>query len=161
MADSVEWGEGEGVGTDGRGGSAAGLLSSMCALVVLSVGSCYVWVVCCHCLREAHHRPWVRVISWGCWVVVLFMGSGHWLGVLGGGSIRGWSSSFVGVGRCSQALGCQWAHSRGQVACGCWFVIHVHGGDVSSAVWSSLVRPEGTRVGVLTTDDSIDNNNER
>ena len=32
--DSDEWGEGGGVGTDGRVGTAAGPLSSMCALVV-------------------------------------------------------------------------------------------------------------------------------
>ena len=56
------------------------------------------------------------------------------------------------------ALGSRWARSRGRVAHGCWFVIRAHGGDVSSAVWSSLVRTEGTRVGVLNTDDSIDNN---
>ena len=51
------------------------------------------------------------------------------------------------------------ARSCGQVAHGCWFVVRAHSGDMSSAVWSSLARPEGTRVGVLTTDDSIDNNN--
>ena len=31
---------------------------------------------------------------------------------------------------------------------------------MSSGVWSSLVRLEGKRVGVLTIDDSINNNNE-
>ena len=34
VVDSDEWGEGGGVGTDGRVGSAAGPSSSMCALVV-------------------------------------------------------------------------------------------------------------------------------
>ena len=57
-------GEGGGVGTDGRGGSAAGPSSSVCALiihvralVVLSVGVRYTWVACC--------RPWVGVVSCG------------------------------------------------------------------------------------------------
>ena len=55
-------GEVGGVGTDGRGGSAAGPSSSMCALVVwvralvvLSVGVRYAWV--------AHRCPWVGVVS--------------------------------------------------------------------------------------------------
>ena len=101
--DSVEWGQGEGVGTDGRGGSAAGPSSSVCALVVLSVGGRYAWVV---------HR-----------------------------------------GHCLRALGCWWAR-------GCCFVVRGHGGDVSSAVWSSLARLEGRGLGALTIDGSIDNNNE-
>ena len=86
------------------------------------------------------------------------IGGGHWLGVLGGGSIRGRWSSFVGVGHCSRALGCRWARSHGQVVHGCWFVVRGCGGDMLSAVWSSLARLEGTRVGVLTIDGSIDNN---
>ena len=59
-------GEGGGVGTDGRGGSAAGPSSSVCTLVVrvcalvdLSMGVRYVWVARRHCLREARRRPWV------------------------------------------------------------------------------------------------------
>ena len=73
-----EWGVGEGVGTDGRGGSAAGPSSvcalvvcvrtgrlpacslSVCVLVVLSVGVRYVWVARRHCLRGARLRP-----GWG------------------------------------------------------------------------------------------------
>ena len=95
MVDSDEWGEGGGVGTDGRVGSAAGPSSSMCALVVrvrarrlcarsssacvlvvLSVGIRYVWVARRRCLREARRREWVGVV--GC-----------------------------GLGRCSWALGCR------------------------------------------------------
>ena len=92
-----------------------------------------------------------------CMLIVLSMG-GHYVWVV---RRRPWMGSSVGgMGHCLQVLGCRWAHSRGQVVCGCWFVVHGRGGDVSSAVWSSLVRLEGTRVGVLTIDDSIDNNNE-
>ena len=56
--------------------------------------------------------------------------------------------SIVAGGACS--------HGRG--VRGCWFVVRGHGGDVSSVVWSSLTRLEGMRVGVLTIDDSIRNN---
>ena len=45
--------------------------------------------------------------------------------------------------------------------CGWWFVIRGRGGDVSSAVLSSLATLEEMRVGVLTIDDSIRNNDER
>ena len=44
---------------------------------------------------------------------------------------------------------------------GWWFVIRGHGGDVSSAVLSLLATLEETRVGVLTIDDSIRNNDKR
>ena len=66
-----EWGEGGGVGTDGRGGS-AGPSSSVCALVVrvralvvLSVGVRYAWVARRRCLRDARRRPWVGVVGCG------------------------------------------------------------------------------------------------
>ena len=79
--DSDEWGEGGGVGTDGRGGSAAGPPSSVCtlvvrvrALVVLSMGVHYAWVARRRCLRETPRHPWVGVI--GC-------GLGHCSWVLG------------------------------------------------------------------------------
>ena len=77
------------------------------------------------------------------------VGGGRWL----------WAGSlFVGTGLSIVAGG---ACSRGRGVCGCWFTIYGHGGDVSSAVWSSLARLEGMRVGVLTIDDSIKNNNEQ
>ena len=79
--DSVEWGEGQGVGTDGRGGSAAGPLSSVCALVILSMGGCYAWVAC---------RPWVGVVGWG--HGALFAGAG-----LSGGLVHG-GGLFMGAG---------------------------------------------------------------
>ena len=44
---------------------------------------------------------------------------------------------------------------------GWWFVVHGRGGDVSSAVLSSLATLEEMRVGVLTIDDSIRNNDKR
>ena len=112
-------------GQRGKGRECCWAVSSMCALVVLSVGS-HAWVARCHCVREVHRRPWVGVVGWR-WVVVLFVGSGCHLWVWG--AVRG-----------------HWVVG-GQVACGCWFVIRARSGDVSSAVWSSLVRLEGTRVG--------------
>ena len=68
-------------GADGRGGSAAGPSSSVCALVILSVGGCYAWVV---------RRPWVGVVSWG--RGALFAGTG-----LSGGLVRR-GGLFVGAG---------------------------------------------------------------
>ena len=103
------------------------------------------------------------------------VGRGHRLWALGGLSIRGPWSSLVGVGRCSWAL-CHCgeagllfvrtgllivgsgAHSCGWVVRVCWFVVPECGGDVLSALWSSLATLEGTRVGVLTMDVSINNN---
>ena len=96
--DSDEWGEGSGVGTYERGGSAArpsssvwalvvcvgahrlcGRLSSVWALVVLSMGVHYAWVAHRRCLREVRHRLWVGVISCWPWVVFLYVGHGrHW-----------------------------------------------------------------------------------
>ena len=52
VVDSDEWGEGGGVGTDGRGGSAAGPSSFVCTLVILSMGGRYVWVACCSTRRD-------------------------------------------------------------------------------------------------------------
>ena len=77
------------------------------------------------------------VVNCGCGA--LFMGAG-WLSVGAGWSI-------VGSG----------ARSCGRVVRGYWFVDRGHGADVSSAVWSSLARWEGTREGVLTMDESINN----
>ena len=120
--DSVEWGEGQGVGTDGRGGSAAGSSSSVCALVILSVGGHYAWLV---------RRPWVGVVGWG--RGALFAGAGLSGGLVrGGGLFVGAGLSFVGTVVTCRLLWGQW-----------------------------LARAEGTRTGVLTIDDSEDNNNER
>ena len=70
-----------------------------------------------------------------------------------------WAGSlFVGAGLSIVADG---ARSRGRGVRGCSFVVRGRGGDVSSVVCSSLTRLEGTRVGVLTIDDSIRNNDER
>ena len=149
-----------GLGTDGRGGSAAGPSSSVCVLVVLSGGVHYAWVVCRHCLREARHHPWVGVISCRHWVVVLFVGSGCHLWVWGCGHGH-WvivHGRWVVVGGVGLSIGGGGAPLCGRVARGCWFVVCGCGGDVSSAVWSALARLEGTRVGVLTIDDSITNN---
>ena len=77
---------------------------------------------------------------------------------VGGGRPLWAGSLFVGAGLSIVAGG---ARSRGRGVGGCWFVIRGHGGDVSSAVWSWSARLEGTRVGVLTVDDSIKNNDER
>ena len=76
-----------------------------------------------------------------------------------GGGRRLWAGSlFVGAGLSIVAGG---ARSRGRGVRGCSFVVRGRGGDVSSVVWSSLTRLEGTRVGVLTIDDSVRNNDER
>ena len=77
---------------------------------------------------------------------------------MGGGRPLWAGSLFVGAGLSIVAGG---ARSRGRGVRGGWYVVHGRGGDVSSAVWSSLARLEGTGVGVLTVDGSIDNNNER
>ena len=75
-----------------------------------------------------------------------------------GGGCRLWAGSlFVGAGLSNVAGG---ARSCWRGVRGCWFVVHGQGGDMSSAVWSSLARLEGMRVGVLTIDDSIKNNDE-
>ena len=103
-----EWGVGEGVGTDGRGGSAAGLSSSVCALVVcvragrLRARSSFVCVLVVRvrarrpvrgrslCVGGASSlskggasSPWVGLVSCGRWVVVLFVGGGRQLWVWG------------------------------------------------------------------------------
>ena len=64
---------------------------------------------------------------------------------------------WVVVGGAGLLIGGGGAPLCGRVARGCWFVVHGRGGDMSSAVWSALARLEGTRVGVLTIDDSITN----
>ena len=46
----------------------------------------------------------------------------------------------------------------GWVVHGCWFVVCGHRGDMSSAVWSSLARLDGKRVGVLTINNSMNIN---
>ena len=84
---------------------------------------------------------WATVVVCGCWA-----------------SIVGAGSLFVGVGLSIAGSG---VRSPGRVVHACWFVVRGHGGDVSSAVWSSLVRLEGTGVGVLTVDGSIDNDERR
>ena len=77
---------------------------------------------------------------------------------VGGGRPLWAGSLFVGAGLSIVAGG---ARSRGRGVRGGLFVVHGRGGDMSSAVWSSLARLEGTRVGVLTIDESIKNNDER
>ena len=152
-----------GLGTDGRGGSAAGPSSSVCVLIVLSGGIHYAWVACRHCLREAHHCLWVGVVGCGHWVVVLFVGSGRRLWVWGSGHGR-WvivPGHWVVVGGVGLLIGGGGAPLCGWVAHGCWFVVCGRSGDVLFAVWSALVRLEGMRVGVLTIDDSITNNKQR
>ena len=104
--------------------------------------------------------------------------------MLGGHSVRGRRSSFAGVGRrlwvlgrYPWVLGCRLqavgfvhvvglsiagggVHSCGRVVHAFWFVVRGHGGDVSCAGWSSLARLNGM-MGVLTLNDSMNNNNER
>ena len=46
----------------------------------------------------------------------------------------------------------------GLVVHGCWFVVCGNSGDISSAVWSPLARLDGKRVGVLTINNSMNNN---
>ena len=82
------------------------------------------------------------VVNCGCGA--LFVGAGS-LSMGAGSLFMGTGWSIVGGGACS----------HGQVVCGYWFVVRGCGGDVLSAVWSSLARWEGTRVGVLTMDESI------
>ena len=93
-------------------------------------------------------HSWVTVIVCGCWALIVGAG----LLSMGAGSL------FVGVGLLIAGCG---VRSPGRVVHACWFVVCGCGGDVSSAVGSSLARLEGTGVGVLTVDGSIDNNNER
>ena len=148
-----------GLGTDGRGGSDVGPLSSMCALVVLSRGVCYAWVAHHHCLREARRRLWVGVIGCGPWVVFLFVGRGRcwWVwGVVHGRCVVVVGSGLLFVGTGLPIVG-GGARSHGRVVRVCWFVVHGGGGDVSSALWLSLATLEGTRMGVLTMDVSINN----
>ena len=153
-SDGGEREEREGWGLMEGGGSAAGLSSSMCVLVVLSWGVCYAWVVCHHCLREACHRPWVGVVGCGHWVVVLFVGSGRRLWVWGGGRgcwvvvhgrwvvVRGHS---VVVGGMGLSIGGGGAPSRGRVARGCWFVVRggaavtQHGEQRRTTMMSSFI----------------------
>ena len=95
-------GEGVGVGTDGRGGSAAGPSSSMCALIVCAL-------VICVCTHLPVHRCSLCVggaLSLSKGGMLSSMGGGRQLWALGGCSIREQWSSFVGVGHCSWALGC-------------------------------------------------------
>ena len=91
---------------------------------------------------------WATVVICGCWASIVGAGS---LSVGAGSLFVGVGLSIAGGGVCSP----------GRVVCACWFVVCGRGGDVSSAVWSSLARLEGTGVGILTVDGSIDNNNER
>ena len=113
VVDSDEWGEGSGVGTYERGGSAARLSSSVCALVVC---------VCAHhpCARSSSmcvlivHVRTRPSLSKGASSSV---GGGRQLWGLGGLSIRGPWSLLVGVGRCSWVL----CHCRGR-----WVVVRGH-----------------------------------
>ena len=135
----------------------------MCALVVLSVGVRYAWVAHHRCLREARRRLGVGVIGCGPWVVFLFVGCGRcwWVwGVVHGRCVVvvGAGLLFVGTGLPIVGSG---ARSRGRVVRVCWFVVRGRGGDVSSALWSLLATLEGTRVGVLTMDVSINNDERR
>ena len=199
--DSDEWGEGSGVGTYERGGSAArpsssvcalvvrvrarrlcahsssvctlvvrvrarrlcARSSSVCALIVLSMGVRYAWVARRRCLREARRCLGVGVISCGPWVVFLFMGRGRRWWVWG--VVHGCCVIVVGAGLLFMGTGLPivggGARSRGRVVRVCWFVIRGRGGDVSSALWSLLATLEGTRVGVLTMDVSINNDEQR
>ena len=123
------------------------------------MGVCYAWVARHRCLREACRRLGVGVVGCGPWVVFLFVGRGRrwWVwGVVHGCCVVvvGAGLLFVGTGLPIVGGG---ARSCGQVVRVCWFVICGHGEDVSSALWSSLVTLEGTRVGVLTMDVSINN----
>ena len=93
-------------------------------------------------------RSWATVVVCGCWA-----------SIVGAGSLSvGAGSLFVGVGLSIAGGG---VRSPGRVVRACWFVVRGRGGDVSSAVWSSLARLEGTGVGVLTVDGSIDNDERR
>ena len=86
-------------------------------------------------------RLWVLGVDHGRWVIVC----GRWV-VVGGAGL---------------SIGDGGAPLHGRVAHGCWFVVRWRGGDLSSAVWSALARLEGTRVGVLTIDNSITNNEQQ
>ena len=68
---------------------------------------------------------------------------------MGTGSLSvGTKLLIVGGGACL----CGW------VVHGCWFVVCGHSGDMLSAVWSPLARLDGKRVGVLTINNSMNNN---
>ena len=69
----------------------------------------------------------------------------------------GAGSLFVGAGLSIAGGG---VCSCGQVVRACWFVVRGRGGGLSCAGWSSLVRLDGM-MGVLTLNDSMNNNNER
>ena len=125
--DSDEWGEGSGVGTYERGGSAARPSSSVCALVIcvracrLCARSLSIWalVICVRAHCPVHGRSLcvggVSSLSKG--GASLSGGGGRRLWALGGLSIRGPWSSLVGVGCCS------WALCR---CCGHWVVVRGH-----------------------------------
>ena len=98
-----------GLGTDGRGGSAVGPSSSVCALVVLSRGIRYAWVACRHCLREAGRRPWVGVIWLLCVGGVSSLSKGGALLSMGGSRlvvVSGRGVVVVGAGSLLVARGC-------------------------------------------------------
>ena len=85
------------------------------------------------------------VVAHGCGA--LFVGAE--LLSMGAGSLSvGTGLLIVGGGACL----CGW------VVYGCWFVICGHSGDMLSAVWSPLARLNGKRVGVLTINNSMNNN---
>ena len=160
--DSDEWGEGGGVGTYERGGSAARPSSSVCALVVRVHAHCPV-----HgrslCVGGASLLSVGGVVGCGPWVIFLFVGHGRrwWVwGVVHGHCVvvMGTGLLFVGTGLLIVVGG---ARSHGRVVRVCWFVVCGCGGNVSSALWSSLATLEGTRVGVLTMDVSINNDEQR
>ena len=133
--------------------------SFVCALIVLSMGVRYAWVACRRCLREASCRLWVGVVGCGPWVVFLFVGRGcrWWVwGIVHGRCVVfvGAVLLFVGTGLLIVGSG---ARSHGRVVRVCWFVVCGCSGDMLSALWSSLATLERTRVGVLTMDVSINN----
>ena len=123
------------------------------------MGVRYAWVARRRCLREACCRLWVGVVGCGPWVVFLFVGRGHrwWVwGVVHGRCVVvvGTGLLFVGTGLPIVGGG---ARSCGRVVRVCWFVVRGRSGDVWSALWSLLATLEGTRMGVLTMDVSINN----
>ena len=103
------------VGTDGRGGSAAGLSSSVCRLVICVHACCLcvclssvcvlIVCVCAHCPVSGHSScvGGVSSLSKG---GMSSVGGGRQLWALCGHSMCGLWLSFVGVGCCLWVLGC-------------------------------------------------------
>ena len=87
---------------------------------------------------------WVVVIVWRYGALFMLLSVGAGLLFVGAGLL------IVGSGACLCGL----------VVHGCWFVLHGPGCDMLSAVWSLLTRLDRKRVGVLTVNDNINNNNE-